>query len=736
MNKIELIKASAGSGKTHHLMDRLSECIASGVRPEELLATTFTVKAAAELQSRIRQKLLENNKPELASQVFDGLIGTVNGVCGRLLNEYAIEAGLSPALDVLPEESADVIFGAAISSVTEKHAEKLEDIADRLSLNPIREDPHNKPSDWKKDVRMILDLARSNGLDGKALEACGERSAETLKKLFPATVSLSLEDIARRLRPYRDFPSETKKTEIVVESVRSFLRSPTWAGAVELTRGECGTNTLFPTNILQDIGNNLMSSRELYEDMCSMIRGVFACAGESLEAYAEYKKALGLVDFTDQECNVLHLLENDPEFVRLMKARLSQIMVDEFQDTSPIQLALFLKLNECSRNGSVWVGDPKQAIYGFRGTDPELMEAVAATIPGYKTLPHSWRSKKKLVDLANAVFKRAFSSMPEQDIVLGIPKKREKKAAGGVIEAWHLVGSSKEKRLAACARGIAELIRDKGVSPGSICVLLRTNDNCRPLAKALEKWNIATSVPSGALKNTVECQLVMSAFRYCIDHSDTAALATLLAFCGNMPDWPEKLRKARADWLARSEEERKNTDYLAEIRNMDFLRGLRKKSDAAPMEILEYAITSLDLDGKISSMAFPDMKMSNLDELRKRCAAYTERALADRSAATPAGFVAALNEPEDPKKRENRAGSGSNTVDVTTYHKSKGLEWPIVILGDLDSQEKSSPFGIFTVPAKTFDPEHPLKGRSIHYWPRPFGEKNFEPLAAALHGYS
>ena len=76
MNKIELIKASAGSGKTFHLMGRLSESIASGTQPEGLLATTFTVKAAAELQSRIRQELLSGSQPELASQVFDGC-GTV-----------------------------------------------------------------------------------------------------------------------------------------------------------------------------------------------------------------------------------------------------------------------------------------------------------------------------------------------------------------------------------------------------------------------------------------------------------------------------------------------------------------------------------------------------------------------------------------------------------------------------------------------------------------------------------
>ena len=124
MNTIKMIKASAGSGKTYRLMDNLSDCIKAGTQPEGLLATTFTVKAAAELQSRIRKKLLEEDRTELASRVFDGLIGTVNGICNRLLNEYAIEAGLSPALDVLPDENANLIFSAATSEVMEQYAEE------------------------------------------------------------------------------------------------------------------------------------------------------------------------------------------------------------------------------------------------------------------------------------------------------------------------------------------------------------------------------------------------------------------------------------------------------------------------------------------------------------------------------------------------------------------------------------------------------------------------------------
>ena len=79
MKNIRLIMASAGSGKTHRLMEHLCKCVEDGIPPEKLFATTFTVKAANELRSRIRQKILQSSQYEQASRVFDGLIGTVNG---------------------------------------------------------------------------------------------------------------------------------------------------------------------------------------------------------------------------------------------------------------------------------------------------------------------------------------------------------------------------------------------------------------------------------------------------------------------------------------------------------------------------------------------------------------------------------------------------------------------------------------------------------------------------------
>lgn len=721
MNPIELVKASAGSGKTFHLMEQLSESIDNGIRPEGLLATTFTEKAAAELQSRIRQKLLHGKNPELASRVFDGLIGTVNSVCGRLLSEYAIEAGLSPTLDVLPEENAEAIFAAATAAVVEDYADKLELIAERLSLNPLKKNPFGRTADWREDVRRILTFARSNGLDCESLNRCAEASVETLKQLFPASLDFSLAEIQNRVRQVESYQANGKATKETVEKVKEFLRSPTWAGAARLGQAEYAVtkDSDFPIDILQKIGETLISSGQLHDDLCAMIRGVFACAGESLEEYARYKNAFGLVDFVDQECHVLRLLDSNPRFRELLSRRLSWIMVDEFQDTSPIQLALFLKLNDCSSKGSIWVGDPKQAIYGFRGADSKLMKAVVTAMNLNKqTLQHSWRSRKNLVRLANEIFTRVFSPMDRGDIVLAIPEERRAEAVGGEIEAWHLCnGSSQVKRAAALARGIADLI-SRGVKPGDVCVLLRENEECEQLAKALAEWNISASAPSGTLLETPEGCLVVSALRYCVNPTDTAALATLLALYGKTPDWLNRLHHAKESWQALSQKEREKSDFLAEIRELEFLKKLRARpSDATAMELLEFVITTLELDSRIAAMSFPERRMGNLEELRHRCSEYMNRARVEHGAATPSGFIAALAT----EKSSQAAGFGSGTVNVMTYHKAKGLEWPIVILGSLNSESRADVFGIQVNQAPSFDVSRPLADRSIHYWPWPFG---------------
>ena len=119
-----------------------------------------------------------------------------------------------------------------------------------------------------------------------------------------------------------------------------------------------------------------------HDDLERFITQAFACAAEALERFSEFKRDRGLIDFADQEALALELLRR-PEVRERLSEWFDLLMVDEFQDTSPIQLAVFLEMAKVVKK-SLWVGDQKQAIFGFRQTDPALVNAVIEVIrPGH-----------------------------------------------------------------------------------------------------------------------------------------------------------------------------------------------------------------------------------------------------------------------------------------------------------------------------------------------------------------
>ncbi|MCP3955872.1 MAG: UvrD-helicase domain-containing protein, partial [Desulfobacterales bacterium] len=114
--KIQIISASAGSGKTYRLSELLEQVVRNNeVRPDAILATTFTKKAAAELQERVRTRLLAAGLTAQAQQLSISRIGTVNAVCGGLLTDFAFDLGISPGQKVLEEEAVSGVIGRAMS---------------------------------------------------------------------------------------------------------------------------------------------------------------------------------------------------------------------------------------------------------------------------------------------------------------------------------------------------------------------------------------------------------------------------------------------------------------------------------------------------------------------------------------------------------------------------------------------------------------------------------------------
>ena len=169
---IRFISAGAGSGKTYRITEELQNLLATGdVRPAGVIATTFTRKAATELRERVRQKLMADGHVQLAAQMGQALIGTVNGICGQLLARFSFEAGLSPEQKVLDEEQGRRLFGEALEGTLVGKREQiamLNDLAQRLGKVAGVDQPG-----WRSEVMQVASASRSNNMTREQLESWG-----------------------------------------------------------------------------------------------------------------------------------------------------------------------------------------------------------------------------------------------------------------------------------------------------------------------------------------------------------------------------------------------------------------------------------------------------------------------------------------------------------------------------------------------------------------------------------
>ena len=185
---IRIISAGAGSGKTYRLTAEMVKLLERGVRPSGIIATTFTRKAAAELQERVRIKLLENGMHNEAEELTNALIGTVHGLGVKLLQRFAYEAGVSPDIGIMADEDQQVMFNQSLAVVlTQERVQIMEDLCDKLGL-------HKRGHyDWRKEVRQLAEIARTNNFSQGIIE-------ESKIKSFDSFFEYLDEPVARRYR--------------------------------------------------------------------------------------------------------------------------------------------------------------------------------------------------------------------------------------------------------------------------------------------------------------------------------------------------------------------------------------------------------------------------------------------------------------------------------------------------------------------------------------------------------
>jgi len=747
--RIQIVAASAGSGKTYRLTELLDQEIASGrVRPEAVLATTFTVGAAAELRERARRRLLRAGRTADAQALAAARIGTVNAVCGRLVTEFAFELGLSPELEVLDEVGARVAFAKALDRVLSHSdaAEALEEIHARFTDR----------WDWRDDLREMVKFARLNGVSADELEASGQRSADEFRALWLPPGTRSAEELDAALVRALDHFIRNKPAQDATNVTRDYLwqcqkvHGPMsrdvharWEDWWRLCSGNGpGVKSRELAAPIVEAAAAYVRHPRLADDVSAAIQRVTELAGQALRAYEAYKAEWGLIDFADQEAHALRLLRRDDVRARLAD-EIELVLIDEFQDTSPLQLAIFIELARIAPR-SIWVGDQKQSIYAFRGTDPVLMDSAIGAVLGTdepETLAVSRRSRPPLVALVSEVFAASFKG---HDIPAGRVKleahRPEPRGAASSLERWVLDGSNQRLRCGSLAGLLADRLqrgrwpvvdprtgRVRAVRPSDVAVLCRTNNTCASVAAELEARGVSVVLPRAGLVATLEGQLVLAGLALLVDPRDRLAAATVTRLLA--PDTDAWL----ADAL--SQERRPETDPLLCAPAVKALTEVaRSEGKAGAMRALELVINRLELRERCLEWGDSEQRLANLDELRAVTATFVEQAARDGRGASPAALMAQLSELAASEEDAQAVLASGAAVTVSTWHGSKGLEWPVVVLHDLHFKEHATALGVRVVSEQPFSFDDPLAGRWIRYWPNglfPGGAKK-TPLHEAL----
>ena len=433
-----MVMAGAGTGKTTALVRRVLALVRTGAVPlRQIAVITFTEAAADELRQQIRRAVEaaaetgEERMVTARAEVDDAAISTLHSFAQRLLAERCLDAGLPPGFEVLDDtaETADfeerwngyaeilfedpsaeraLVLGfaaglrhtdlAAVARHLHAHWDRLEDGGHAHLLQARTCDGH-WPSTDPAPVIDALERARATlgwytgDEDRMALHLCG-----------------TVTDAVARLTAARP---DTPAVLQLLDTLPSFRcaqgRQENWAGHIAEVRAACAEAEQARLDLLDGV------RRAVLGDLVARL-ATFTLAA------AEERRSEGRLTFHDLLVHARRLVRADGGGLAALRRRYRRLLIDEFQDTDPIQVELAGRLVAAvdgtsdvggARPGALFVaGDAQQSIYRFRRADIELFDAVRAEIGSTVVLQTNFRSVPGIVHFVNAVFEELFGAAP------------------------------------------------------------------------------------------------------------------------------------------------------------------------------------------------------------------------------------------------------------------------------------------------------------------------------------
>ena len=770
------VEACAGSGKTWMLVSRVLRALLEGAEPQEILAITFTRAAAGEMRQRLgewlaefatprsshmqrvealRQRGLSADRAERLAPALGELQGRVLSA-GRPIEIRTFHAWFSQLLRVAPLALLERIGLAP-------EMELIEDIEDHRSS--VFRAFHAVVLD---DAGLRADYDAMTTLRGRAmlrrwLETAWSRRVEIELAVEAGVLDDSVETAAAFWPelPANVHPAETvlgpfwqkRLGEVAAQFGRGAPTHQEGAGdlAAALHARACDAIVDAASKLLLKLDGEPRKLGQKYanlgptQDALALLRRQIAQEEAHLEhrrmvrlsrallaAFADYKRERGLADMADLERCALALLRDDELSAWVQErldARIRHVLVDEFQDTSPLQWhALHAWLSAYAGAGGgasgqkppglFLVGDPKQSIYRFRGAESAVFAAATRFIReglGGSALAcdHTRRNAPAVLEVVNAVFGQAagegafegfrphtteLETMPG-DGVEALPRSlrvgRAARPDAKATPVWRDTLTTprlepdvvvREREAARVARRVAVLLGE-GVPPNEVFVLCRKRETLRLVATALEREQIAhTAVEDTALAQTPEAQDLIAVLDAIVSPAHRLSLARALRsplFGSSDDDLLALAAAAQAagdrDWWRALQAMGQPSPALERAR--DLLRAWRVAADELPPhDLLDRIVHEGDLRARLAAVVPPDQRAQALDAVD---AVLAQALLLDGGRyATPYGFIRALKRRSVKSTPPMRA----DAVRLLTVHGAKGLEADTVFITDTDPE--------------------------------------------------
>ncbi len=707
---LTIVPAGAGSGKTWYLKDTLTRLIKDKrIAPEKIVAVTFTEAAAAELRGRIRSELVKQKRLDDAFKLDQTYISTIHGFGLRLISEFAFDGGLAPSPRMLNDDEQGMLASKAMA-----HSAGAGMMMENLSRYGYNYDfnSNTSPEDaFRKGMLGFIATLRGIGKAGQAdelipvaeqkiREIYGEpRVAEHLRDALLSAITALLRSFPTDLSPaYSSVKSASdalrKDFNSMKRAVSSAVLDKDWKLWQSLRDLRLSNQRTKLPDGYDDLAEQVIaaaSALQLHpgplQDALNHANALLQAASECLGQYTDDKRQRGLVDFTDMLSEAHHLLCCNSEVLAAFKERINCLVVDEFQDTNPLQFSLLWSL---SRAGvpTIIVGDLKQAIMGFQGADARLMEKLIEKYPdSVKPQTSNYRSSKPLMNWINLVGEGLFGGgyttlTPEAGFEsrlspLEVIEAREN--LSDAAYASHIVG-----RLLDLLDDEASLVYDKQLNKhrrlrgGDIAIICPTHSRLQHYASALRSAGIRCRLSQDGWYNSRIVQLACYALQYLTDPSDRhAAIYLAVTELGGLT-----LQSALDMLVAGNELTDPTLEKLAAVAS--------ERQDCYPEELLEKLIAALDLYGIIAR--WPDGVQARANLLRLQTEAREFRT-ANREALASGGYYGTevktfLAWLKGRAERDNHQPEASvideDAVQLATWHSSKGREWPVVAVCGTD----------------------------------------------------